>query len=703
MNLFTELKRRNVIRMAGLYLVGAWLITQVAGTVLPMFGAPEWVARSVVILLAIGFIPAVVFSWLYELTPEGLQRDADVDSAHSIAPQTARRMDRLIFAGLLALIALIAADRYWPQTDPAASSTPIAVAPSRDPAGPAATGIAPDGQSNVTVGPADEPEVKAIVRGIAVLPFDNLSPDPDNAFFAGGIYEEVLTKLSRIGELRVISRTSMEQIAKQDLQVGAIGARLGVSHVLEGSVRRAGDQIRVTVQLIEAASDGHIWAENYDRKLDDVFAIQSEIAIAIADQLKLSLSPELQANLNERPTQNQAAYALYLRALDERRTWRGFKGFKAVIDLLEPAVAADPAFLQARVLLAEAYGRMNWIAADPDGSYAGKARQAVAEILERWPDHPQSRVAQGQLLYNLERDYAGALAQFDAAREQLPNDKELQLSIGASLKRLNRDAAFLEAARRMMELDPEGLASSTELVEALMRNQRLDEAVTTAERAYARFPQERAVRGSLAWAKLARDGDVKALLELVPDSTMGLIAYFVQGDLNALQRPPDPSVARDLGEQLAVGLLQPELLRLAGNDAAAQGFLAPFALAMPEALARLEGTNMSAYDRSFTHAIVANWAAMAGKPAQAREHLAQALAAPASDNRPDFYRFLSATERNLGNAEAAWLLIEPYVGSGQVGGISHGELRGFKPFYDKVYGESPSYRAYVAKIASEKK
>ena len=432
MSFLAELKRRNVIRMAGLYLVGAWLIVQVASTVFPAFELPSWALRGVILLLAIGFIPALLFSWIFELTPEGLKRDGEVSVAQSIAPQTARRMDRMLLMAMALALGYFAVDKFVLGPGRAATAPADAISPVDSRTGD---------KANASQALADEPETKAIVRGIAVLPFDNLSPDPDNAFFAGGVYEEVLTKLSRIGELRVISRTSMERIAEDKLEVGEIGARLGVSHVLEGSVRKAGDQIRVTVQLIEAATDAHIWAENYDRKLDDVFAIQSEIAIAIADQLKLKLSPELQADLSERPTQNQAAYALYLRALEERNNWRGTEGFKAIIGLLEPAVAADPDFLQARVLLAEAYGRMNWTNSDPDGSYADKARKAVAAIVQRWPDHPQSQVAQGQLLYNLEREYARALTHFEAAREQLRGDIELLNSISFSLKQLGRHEA----------------------------------------------------------------------------------------------------------------------------------------------------------------------------------------------------------------------------------------------------------------------
>ncbi len=221
-----------------------------------------------------------------------------------------------------------------------------------------------------------------------------------------------------------------------------------------------------------------------------------------------------------------------------------------------------------------------------------------------------------------------------------------------------------------------------------------------AERSHARFPENESARQLLARAKLARDGDLKAVLELAPDSREGMIARFVQGELDALQRPLDPSGFTDWVGRVKISLAQAELL-LAGRDAAAQAVLEPYTKITQGVLARL--ASMPAHDKAFTHAFAANWAALLGEPVEAREHLAQALAAPPSDDRASFFHLLSATERHLGNAEAAWMLIQPYVGSGEVDSLSHGELRAFKAFYDKVYGESPSYRAYVAKIATEKK
>jgi TolB-like protein/Flp pilus assembly protein TadD len=689
-SLFKELKRRNVIRMAGLYLVGAWLVTQVAATLLPVFGAPGWVMKVLVGLLSVGFIAAVGFSWIYDLSAQGIRRESEVPAGEAATPDTGRRMDRLLLLAMALALGYFAVDKFVLAPGRVASQEPVAATKAATAApAPAAEAAAPAA------------DAKPVVRGIAVLPFDNLSPDPDNAFFAGGVYEEVLTKLSRIDELRVISRTSMERIAEDNLDVRAIGERLGVSHVLEGSVRRAGDEIRVTVQLIEATTDAHVWAENYDRKLDDVFAIQSEVALAIADQLEISLSPQLQAGLSERPTQNQAAYALYLQALDERRTWRESVGFQAMIDLLEPAVAADPDFLEARVLLAEAYGRMNWLNADPDGQFAAKARQLVADIVQRWPERPQAQLAQGQLLYNLERDYTQALVHFTAARERLPNDPVLLSSLSNSYKRLGRAEEQLATQNRLHELDPESPSVNAELIQALLANRLLDEAVAVGQRARERFPQDSSVGMFWAYAELARDQDPRALLEVGSAPWQGrdlvAIARYVGGDYAALARPLPEDGRQAIGKALDLAT-RADLLRLAGRSDQAQPFADEALATLEVALAGpLPGNPVA---QAAMNAAAASVLAMAGDAKRARRYLEQAL-----DNLPEVDRSvvlqLSAdAERRLGNPEAAWRLIEPLAGRPAT--LSHGELLAFRPYYDKIYGESPSYRAYVAKMGEEK-
>src|SRR4051812_5103271 len=288
MSFFAELQRRNVIRMAGLYLVGAWLLTQVASTVLPMFGAADWLPRSIVILLAIGFLPALIFSWVFDLTPQGLKRDEDVRPEESIAPQTARRMNRMIIAVLVLALGYFAIDKFVlaPRRETTRSATP------RVP---------------------NEAKSVAIAKSIAVLPFDNLSRDPDNAFFAEGVQDEILTRLARVADLKVISRTSTQRFKSAPSDLRDIAKQLGVTNILEGSVQKANDQVRVNVQLINALTDAHLWADTYDRKLTDIFAVESEIAKTIAETLQAKLNSSAEHVLASRPTDNAEAHELYLK------------------------------------------------------------------------------------------------------------------------------------------------------------------------------------------------------------------------------------------------------------------------------------------------------------------------------------------------------------------------------------------------------
>ena len=258
MNIISELKRRNVIRMAGLYLVGAWLLTQVAGTVLPMFGAPGWIARSIVVLLALGFIPAMAFAWIFELTPDGLKRDAEVTPNESIAPQTARRMERLIIAMFALALIFFGFDKF-------------VLAPKRE-----ATLVSNAVQASKNAKPAISN------NSIAVMPFVNMSSDKEQEYFSDGMTEEILNALANVPNLAVTARTSVFSLKGQNKDVRDIGKLLGVAYVLEGSVRKAGDEVRITAQLIRTDNGFHLWSETYDRKLENVFDLQAELAGAIA-------------------------------------------------------------------------------------------------------------------------------------------------------------------------------------------------------------------------------------------------------------------------------------------------------------------------------------------------------------------------------------------------------------------------------------
>ncbi len=362
----SELKRRNVIRMAGLYLVGAWLITQVAGTVLPMFGAPEWIARSVVILLTIGFIPAMIFAWIFELTPDGLKRDAEVTPEQSIAPQTAQKMNRLILALLVLAVVYFGFDKF-------------VLAPKREAALVETTSKTVAAK---TVANIDAEKNKINPRSIAVLPFTNMSGDPANEYFSDGISEEILNVLASTPELQVAARTSSFSFKGKNFEIPEIAKELSVRMVLEGSVRKQGNKVRITAQLIDASNGFHLWSETYDRDLKDIFAIQDEIAKAIGDQLQLKMAGLAKPGEPTSGTKNLEAYDLYLRGMalwhtrKEQALWDSIK-------LFEQATALDPSFAQAYAGQALAYTVI--------GDYSN--RMPYLETLTRGRDAAEMAVA----------------------------------------------------------------------------------------------------------------------------------------------------------------------------------------------------------------------------------------------------------------------------------------------------------------------
>src|SRR5436190_9564716 len=291
----TKLKRRNVVRMAGLYLVGAWLLVQVAGTVPPMFGAPDWLPRSIVVLLAIGFVPALILSWVFELTPDGLKREAELPPEQSIAPQTARRMDRMIITVLVLALGYFVFDKF-------------ALGPRHE------TALA-----HTAPWPNEVSTPMVSAKSIAVLPFENLSSDKENAYLADGIQDEILTKLASIADLKVISRTSTAKYKSKPEDLKVVSQQLGVANVVEGTVQKASDKIRVNVQLIDARADSHLWAKSYDRDAKDVFAVESEVSQEIADALQAKLSPNEANTLAIAPTRDPEAYDLFLKGEYEQR------------------------------------------------------------------------------------------------------------------------------------------------------------------------------------------------------------------------------------------------------------------------------------------------------------------------------------------------------------------------------------------------
>jgi TolB-like protein/Tfp pilus assembly protein PilF len=473
-NFFSELKRRNVIRMAGLYLVGAWLLTQVASTVLPMFGGPEWLPRSIVILVAIGFVPALILSWVFELTPEGLKRDEEVAPEQSIAPQTARRMDRMIIVVLALAIGYFAFDKF-------------ALAPRREAA------LVAKAQSHTALVPNDSKSIPN-AKSIAVLPFENLSNDKENAYFTNGVQDEILTDLSRIADLKVISRTSVMQYksgAPRNLR--EIGRQLGVAHVVEGSVQRTANKVRVNAQLIDARTDAHLWAQTYDRDLADVFAIQSEIANAIAGQLQAKLSPNEKKAIEQPPTTDLAAFDLYSRAksllLTANFSAASDPDLLKAIELLDEAVKRDPSFFDAYSQLAWAHEQLYAVkASDHTPARLALAEAAVQAATRLRPDAAETHLARAQYLYYGLRDYAGALAQLEIARRALPNDPRLFELTGYILRRRGQQEEGLRNLQRAAELDPRNFFTLQQIAGSYESLGRYAEAIAALDRALAIVP-----------------------------------------------------------------------------------------------------------------------------------------------------------------------------------------------------------------------
>ncbi len=438
MDFLAELKRRNVIRMAGLYLVGAWLLTQVASTVLPAFEVPGWALRAVIIVLALGFVPALIFAWVFELTPEGVKRDADVNPQESIKPQTAQRMNRMIIAVLMLALVYFGVDKF-------------VLAPQKGTESPSA---AKSGSRPASVATNSASGVHAI-RSIAVLPLDNYSGDPAQEYFAEGMTDELTTELATISQLRVISRGSTMQFKGEHRPpTPEIAKMLDVDAVLEGSVLRVGDKVRVTAQLIDARLDRHLWAHSFERSSQDVLAMQDELASAIAHEIDVRLTPGEQSRLAGSPRVNTAAYDAYLKGRYFFNRPSDENLGKAIV-LFEEAVKLDPNFAPAYSGLSDAY---LWAAFNEGVITATEAKPKTKAAAER-AIQLNDASAEGHTslaVYKswFEFDWAGSEREFRRAFELNPNYAFAHDQFGLVLSFQGRYDESQAEIRRAAELDP---------------------------------------------------------------------------------------------------------------------------------------------------------------------------------------------------------------------------------------------------------
>src|SRR5438128_487062 len=421
---FGELRRRNVYKVAVAYAIVAWLLVQVATQVFPFFEVPNWAIRLVVLLLVIGFVVALVFSWAFELTAEGLKRTEDVDVTKSVAKSTGRKLDFVIIAILLLIIGIFTYQRFAGQK------------------------VGSDAGSQV------------LEKSIAVLPFENRSEDKANAYFADGIQDEILTRLSKIADLKVISRTSTQHYKSAPENLPQIARQLGVAHVLEGSVQKSGDAVRVNVQLIKAANDSHLWADTFDRKLTDIFSVESEVAKAVADQLRAKLTGREEQELAAKPTDNPEAYDAYLRGLAYTlKTLPTTANVLGAQKYLREAVRLDPKFALGWALLSyvDARGYITQ-SVQPTVALREEARQAAETALTLQPNLGEAVVAKGAYHYFCLKDYDTAVRYFEQARQLLPSSSripELLAYVARRRGQWDRSEAYFNEAKR---LDPRNVS-----------------------------------------------------------------------------------------------------------------------------------------------------------------------------------------------------------------------------------------------------
>ncbi len=543
--LLTELKRRHVWRVAAAYALTAWLLLQLASIVLPAFGAPGWTMMALIVLFAIGFIVTVVFAWVFEVTPTGIRRTEAASSPDVRAEPAHRAVGRKLNAVILVVLVLAIAVLGWrvyalrhrpqagtPAVAAATESPSLSPSPTPSPS-PAASASAPAKPlASITEQPIP-------ARSIAVLPFENLSADKKNAYFAAGIQDLILTKLADISGLKVIARTSTAKYASHPASLTEIGKQLGVATILEGSVQKAGNRVLINVQLINARTNAHIWAKAYTKTLIDVFGVEGEVAGKIATALDAKLSPAQTADLAAVPTTNRAAYDAFLRAEYQANlgnTNYATANWKAAIPLYRKAVEADPKFALAYARLSFVESELAWFggAGESVEQLNRSARADARRALKLSPRLAAAKLALGFTEYYGHRNYPAALKAFSAVVKLAPNNANALAARGYVQRRMARFNAAIGSLGRALTLDPQNSSLAYELGVTYMLASRYPGAERTFQRALAIDPHNLNAKEAYSAAILLGSGDVARAMAVVQGDQPAM--KFIRYGLLALQR-----------------------------------------------------------------------------------------------------------------------------------------------------------------------
>ena len=486
---FAELKRRNVYKVAVAYAVVGWLVIQISSTVLPTFHAPEWVVQTLVVLVALGFPIALVIAWAFELTPEGIKRTEDVD-----LPTKRRAKSHawiyIVIAGVLLSVALFFIGRYTAQNSGAPRQSE------------AATTAIPQ-------------------KSIAILPFENLSEEKANAYFAEGVQDEILTKLAAVRDLKIISRTSTAKYQSKPDNLRTVANELGVSTILEGAVQRAGDKVRVNVQLIDARADTHLWAKSYDRELKDVLSVESEVAQEIADTLQAKLSPSESHALASVPTQDPQAYDLFLQGEYQLRAAEAVprtETYAQAEAFYRQAIARDPKFAEAYAALGYSSLSSHWFRSRRTAAQLAEVKSVIDRALELAPESPEAHLSMAMFYYWGHRQYEPALAELQRTLNVQPNNAKARQYHAWILRRQGKWEQSLSEAKLAQELDPRDATIPANIAQALAVLRQWDEAERYAWRALAIEPDNFTAVAAQYSARLNGHGDIEGARRVIDAS-----------------------------------------------------------------------------------------------------------------------------------------------------------------------------------------
>jgi TolB-like protein/Tfp pilus assembly protein PilF len=528
-NFLSELKRRNVYKVAVAYAVVAWLLAQIASQIFPFFEIPNWAVRLVVLLLILGFPVALVLSWAFEITPEGIKCESGITPNESIRKQTGRKI-----IGLTIVVAIIAGGLLAFQL------------------------LRQRALSRLQGGAPAAPELQRLAgarpsipeKSIAVLPFENLSDDKSNAYFTAGIQDEILTRLAKIADLRVISRSSTQQYASAPHNLGDVAKQLGVANVLEGSVQKIANSVHVNVQLIHAATEQHVWAESYNRTLDDVFAVEGEIASAVAEQLNAKLSGTEQKAVAAKPTQNSAAYDAYLRGAAIVSKGMDTDDAPQAAAEFAQAVQLDPKYAPAWAQLAIIRSFLYFNGLDSPAS----VKEAVDRAVSLQPDSGEAWLAQAVYRYRVLRDFQSALNAYREAQKRLPNNSDVLEQMAHLERRLGQNDLAEQHYRAASQLDPRNLDILLSLAQLLESTERIKESNAVIDRLLGMSPgnEEALAQKALTFQDAGELTEAAAALNQIPKNSQSLAAAIARAQQLIYERRFEEAIAlRDSGAPAA--------------------------------------------------------------------------------------------------------------------------------------------------------